>query len=271
MEGVSAVARGGRTVVELTPGMRGALRTAGYADEAIEEIALHLNEAVTSSRGLTNLLLRGSADETSDLLGMIRETLPLEKFEVRTVPGYPTPVNQLAERPREVVDFLLRSDTATVDTFHALVSQGHTLDDARTILTIARNGRSVEEVTQAMAAGRTLDDIVRETFFIKVGPQQAHDLSGIPQTFLSGGSIDDISALARERGVDILVRDANQGLEATMAARWPKDPHAKFTVGGTPNIKVASEPQLTEDIGWVRFKTDGSTRVRLEARDASGA
>src|SRR4029453_9807818 len=26
-----------------------------------------------------------------------------------------------------------------------------------------------------------------------------------------------------------------------------------------------------EDLGWVRFKTDGSTRVRLEASDASGA
>jgi hypothetical protein len=265
MEGVSTVARGGRTVVELTPGMRGALRTAGYADEAIEEIALHLNEAVTSSRGLTNLMLRGSADEANDLLGMIRQTLPLEKFEIRTVPGWPAPVNQLAERPREVVDFLVRSDAAMVDAFHALVSQGQTLDDARTILTLARNGRSVEEVTQAMAAGRSLDDIVAETFFIEVGPQQAHDLSGIPQTFLSGGSVEDIAALARERGVDILVRDANEGLEATMAARWPKDPDAHFTVGGT-NVKVASEPQLTADLGYVRFKTDGSTRVGLQSK-----
>jgi hypothetical protein len=270
LEGVSAVARGGRTVLELAPEIRASLRAAGYADEAIEQIALRLNEAVTSSRALSNLMLRSSPEEASELIGIIRETLPLETYAVRRVPGYAVAVRQLAERPMEVVDFLVRADAATVEAFHALLQQGRSLDEARTILTLARNGRSVDEVTRALAAGRTLDELVAETFFVRVSAGQAHDFSGIPERFLSGHSIEDIAALAREEGVDILVRDANRALEETMAGRWPKDPHATFTVGGTANIKVASEPQLTAELGWVRFKTDSTARVGLEVRDAAG-
>jgi hypothetical protein len=270
VDGVTTLARGGRTVVELTPEMRDALRAAGYADDAIEPLLLRLNQAATSSNALSNLMLRSSPEDAAELLGLMRQTLPLETHALRTVPGYPNPVRQLVHRPQEVVDFIVRSDAATVEAFHALVNQGRSLDEARTILTLARNGRSVDEVTAALAAGRTLDELAAETFFVRVSAQQAHEFSGIPRTFLTGGSIEDIAALARESGADILVRDANQGLEATMAARWPKDPHANFTVGGTPGIKVTSDPQLTAELGYVRFKTDGSTRVGLEVRDASG-
>jgi hypothetical protein len=132
-------------------------------------------------------------------------------------------------------------------------------------MTLARNGRTVDDVTAALAAGRSLDDLVAENLFRTVGSAEAHQLSGIPQTFLSGESIEDIAAPARQEGVDILIRDANQGLEATMAARWPKDPAAHFVFGGT-EVKVASIPQRTAE-GVIRFKTDGSTRVVLQIQN----
>jgi hypothetical protein len=250
--------------------MRQALRAAGYAEEAIEEIGLRLNRAATSARGLSELLLTSSGDEAAELIGMMRDTLPLESYAMRTVPGSADPVRRLVQRPREVLDFLLGSDPAAVAAFRSLRQTGWSAGDARTIMTLARNGRSVEEVTQAVAAGRTLDDLVAETLFQAVGAEQAHELSGIPRTFLSGRSIDDVAALARQEGVDILVRDANQGLEATMRARWPKDPAAQFVFGGT-EVKVASIPQETAE-GVIRFKTDRSTRVVLQVQDpATGA
>jgi hypothetical protein len=265
LEGVSAVARGGRTVVELTPEMTEALRAAGYADDAIEAIALRLNRAATSSRGLSELLLTSSSDEAAELVGMMRSTLPLESYALRTVPGVSEPVRQVVQRPAEVLDFLLNGSEEALAGFQALRQSGWSADDARTILTLARNGRSVEDVTAALAAGRSLDELVAQTLFRTVGPAEAHELSGIPRTFLSGLSIEDVAALARRRGVDILVRDANEGLEATMAARWPKDSAAHFLVGGT-EVKVASIPQETAG-GLVRFKTDSSTRVVLQVQD----
>jgi hypothetical protein len=265
LEGVSAVARGGRTVVEITPEMTEALRAAGYADEAIEAIALRLNRAATSTRGLSELLLTSSSDEAAELMGMMKSTLPLETYALRTVPGVVDPVRQVVERPAEVLDFLLNGSDEALAGFQALRQAGWSADDARTIMTLARNGRSVEDVTAALAAGQSLDDIVAGTLFRTVGPAEAHELSGIPQSFLSGQSIEDIAALARRRGVDIVVRDANQGLEATMAARWPKDPAAHFVFGGT-EVKVASIPQQTAE-GLVRFKTDKGTRVGLEILD----
>ncbi len=265
LEGVSAVAGGGRTVIELTPETTEALRAAGYADDAIEAIALRLNQAATSSRSLSELLLTSSSDEAAELMGMMKTTLPLEQTALRTVPGVTDPVLQVVQRPHEVLDFLLNASDETVAAFRSLRQAGWSADDARTILTLARNGRSVQDVTAALAAGESLDDLVPETLFQTVGPAEAHQLSGIPQTFLSGSSIEDIAALARRRGVDILVRNANEGLETTMAARWPKDPAAHFVIGGT-EVKVASIPQQTAE-GLIRFKTDESTRVGLEILD----
>ena len=265
LEGVSAVARGGRTVVELTPETTEALRAAGYADDAIAAIALRLNQAATSSRGLSELLLTSSSDEALELLGMMKSTLPLESYALRTVPGVSDPVLQVVRRPAEVLDFLVNSSDETIAAFRGLRQAGWSAEDARTIMTLARNGRTVEDVTAALGAGRSLDDLVADTLFRTVGAAEAHQLSGIPQTFLSGQSIEDIAALARRRGVDIVVRDANQGLEATMAARWPKDPAAHFVFGGT-EVKVASIPQQTAE-GLIRFKTDKTTRVGLEILD----
>ncbi len=265
LDGASSVARGGRTLTEVSPELTQALRAAGYADEAIEQISLRLNRAVMSGRGLSDLLLRSTGDEAAELMGMMRSTLNLEHSGMRTVPGVAEPVLQVVKRPHEVLDFLVNSSEETLVAFRGLRQAGWSADDARTIMTLARNGRSVDDVTAALAAGRSLDDLVAETLFRTVGPAEAHQLSGIPQTFLSGSSIEDVATLARRRGVDILVRDANRGLEATMAARWPKDSAAHFVIGGT-EVKVASIPQQTAE-GLVRFKTDSSTRVVLQIQD----
>jgi hypothetical protein len=261
----SAAARGGRTLTEVSPELTQALRAAGYADEAIEQISLRLNRAMMSGRGLSDLLLAGSADEAAELMGMMRSSVMLEQTAVRTVPGVADPVLQVVQRPHEVLDFLLNGSDEALAAYRGLRQAGWTADEARTIVTLARNGRTVEDLTAAVASGQSLDDLVAETLFRAVGPAEAHALSGIPQTFLSGQSIEDIAALARRRGVDILIRDANEGLEATMAARWPKDPAAHFVFGGT-EVKVASIPQETAE-GLVRFKTDGSTRVVLQIQD----
>jgi hypothetical protein len=265
IKGVQTVIKGSRTVVEFAPETRSALLAAGYTEEGIEQLGLRLSEAATSSGRLSDLLLRSSPEEAAELVDLMRQGLPLERYAARSIPGYPGEVRQLVSRPQEIVDFLVGSQPEAVEAFWGLVQGGRSLDDARTMMTLARNGRSLDEITQALAAGRTLDDLVAETFFVRVGTDQAHELSGIPRTFLSGRSMDDIAAVAEEEGIDILVRDANQGLEATMAQRFPKDPSAEFLYGGT-EIKVSSSPQVTASGDIVRFKTDGTTRVVLQVQ-----
>lgn len=267
IKGVQVLARGGRTVVEFTPEMRTALRAAGYADEAIEQLALRLDDAARSGRALQELLLTSRPEEASTLIDLMGRSLPLERTAMRSVPGLDAPVSQLVQRPAEVVDFLIGSAPDARTAFWGLVREGRSLDDARTIMTLVRNGRPLDDIQRALASGRRLDDLVAETLFRTVGAEEAHRLSGIPQSFLSGGSMDDLAALAREHGSDILVRDTNRSLEATMAAHWPKDPAAHFVIDGI-DVKVSSVPQMTPR-GLIRFKTDGSARVVLQVQQGS--
>jgi len=123
VEGVSAVARGGRTVVEIGPELRSALRTAGYADEAIDGIAQSLGSVATSSARLQDLLLGSTPREREGILELLGPHVTAEGYELRTLAGHPGQVNQLVARPGEIVDFLIGSDRTTVQTFWRLVDQ----------------------------------------------------------------------------------------------------------------------------------------------------
>lgn len=273
IEGVQTVLRGGRTVVEFTPEMTTALRAAGYADDAIEELALRLGAAATDSRALSELLLTSSPDEAAELVDLMSRSMTLERRAEVVIEGYHAPpgfsntANQVVFRPQEVVDFLVHSDPAAVKAFWGLVDEGRSLDEARTIMTLVRNGKPLDDITAALAGGQSLDDVVADTLFQFVDAQGAHDLAGLPLEYVGGGTLEDFSRLAEERGWEIVFRDTNPQLAETMLDHVPKDNHGILTVGDR-TVRVGSFSQETIIDGVpteVRFKSDPATgRIQLQ-------
>lgn len=256
VKGLQTVIKGGRQVVNFTPETVQALRTAGYGDDAIAEMAARLSSVATSSRQLNALLLQSSPEETQVMLDLMRGGMTLEKT-VTTVGGMKTVV----QRPMEVVEFLLRSDPEAVRGFWTLVHEGRSLDEARTIMTLVRNGKPLDEITAALRAGRPLDEIVKAHLFETLSVEQAAAKAGIPAEFLGS---EAIPKLLQENGYDmILLREANPGLAATWESRVPKMPVDLEWMG--QEFHVSS---VEQEIGGVtyRFKTNDQVLVELQQR-----
>ncbi len=210
--------------------------------------------ALAGIPSLPDVLLGSTGEESAELLEMMRSSVTLESTAMRAVPALGGPVLRVSQRPHEVLDLLLSGGDEAREVFRRLCRAGWTADEARTILTLARNGRTVEEVTAALAGGRSLDDLVAETLFRTVGAAEAHRLSGIPQTFRSGKAIEDVAAVARRRGVDILVRGAKGGEIDLLAVVQKEGPEYGFVGSHTPR-----DVAIRADLGGIASIADGPT------------
>jgi hypothetical protein len=265
LKGVQTVIVGGRQVVQFSDDTVRALKAAGYTDELIHTMASELSAAATSSRQLTQMMLGSNPDDAVTLVKLMSQNIKHESYKYTEIMGHQA--QQLLSRPDEVVDFLIHSKPEAVKQFWNMVHNGHSIPDAKTMTILSNHGVALETIEQAVRAG-TLDDLASKTFFHAVDAQGAYTAAGLPRVFLpradgTRATLDDLVALAKDKGYDILIRQCNPLLEDTMT-RVPKTP-VYFDWNGnhlkTSNIAMENVVFPDGSLKKVTFKTDEALAV----------